>query len=52
MDSQENVFGMYGDSRESLLEILEDVIILSPISSVHGKVAIEGPASTGGPLMG
>jgi len=36
-DSRENVFDMYGDSRENLLEILAVVIILSPISSVCGK---------------
>jgi len=33
-DSPENVFGMYGDSRENSFEIVAVVIILSPISSV------------------
>jgi len=35
-DSHENVFDMYGDSCENLLEILAVVMILSPISSVCG----------------
>jgi len=33
---RENVFDVYGDSRENLLGILEIVIMLSPISSVGG----------------
>ena len=35
-DSRENVFDLYGDSRENLLELLTVVIILSLISSVRG----------------
>jgi len=35
-DSRENVFDMYGDSHENLLEILAVVIISSLISSVCG----------------
>ena len=35
-DSRDNVFDIYGASREKLLEILAVVIILSPISSVRG----------------
>jgi len=35
-DSRDNVFDMYGDSRETLLEILAVVIIESLISSVRG----------------
>ena len=34
--SRENVFDMYGDYPENLLEILAVVIISSPISSVRG----------------
>jgi len=39
-DSRENVFDMYGDSREGLLEILAVVIISSPISSVRGLICV------------
>jgi len=35
-DSRENVFDMYGDSRENLLKNFVFVIIWSPISSVRG----------------
>ena len=35
-DSRDNVFDMYGDSRENLLETLAVVIILSTISSIRG----------------
>jgi len=35
MDSLENLFDMYGDSRENLLAIVAVVIIVSPISSVR-----------------
>ena len=37
VDSRENVFDMYGDCRENLLEFLAVVIISSPISSVCGS---------------
>jgi len=37
-DFCENVFDVYGDSRENLLEILAIGIILSPISSVCGHI--------------
>ena len=36
-DFLENVFNMYGASREKLLEILAVEIYLSPISSVSGQ---------------
>jgi len=35
-DSRDNVFDMYGDSRENLLEILAVAINLSTVSSVRG----------------
>ena len=41
-DLRENVFHMYGDSRENLLEISAVVIISSPISSVCGIYGIHG----------
>ena len=37
-DSRANMFDMYGDLRENLLEILAVVIISSPITSVRGYV--------------
>ena len=37
-DSRDNVFDMYGDSRENLLEILAVVIIWSTISFVRGYI--------------
>ena len=42
-DSRENVFDMYGDSSENLLEILTSVIIFNTTSSVCGTWVYKAP---------